>query len=82
MGTLTVKGQITVPKRVREALHLREGDLLRFDLSNGKVTLTKVMITEEADDFSEQEWDSLIDLANQKGRVYSSGKDLLKSFKR
>lgn len=82
MGTLTVKGQVTIPKRVREALRLQEGDLLRFDLASGKVTMTKVVLTMEAETFSDQEWDALIGLANHRGRTYDSAKDLLKSFKR
>ncbi|HHG2224907.1 MULTISPECIES: AbrB/MazE/SpoVT family DNA-binding domain-containing protein [unclassified Synechococcus] len=33
VATLTVKGQVTVPKAVREALGLRQGDLLSWELA-------------------------------------------------
>ena len=40
IGTLTSKGQITIPKEIRERLHLQTGHRLEFHIdSNGKVTL-------------------------------------------
>ena len=37
---LTVKGQVTIPKRVRDALGLKPGDLVDFVLGNdGRVVL-------------------------------------------
>ena len=39
-NSLTVKGQVTIPKRVRDALGLKPGDEVDFVLSDdGKVTL-------------------------------------------
>jgi len=35
VGTLSTKGQVTIPKDVREALHLRPGDKVLFDLEGG-----------------------------------------------
>lgn len=40
IGTLTSKGQVTVPKEVREHLHLASGDRLEFVIEqNGRVSL-------------------------------------------
>jgi AbrB family looped-hinge helix DNA binding protein len=36
-GTLTSKGQTTVPAEVRELLHLKPGDRIRYIHSDGKV---------------------------------------------
>jgi len=33
LARVTAKGQATIPKRIREAAHIREGDLLAFDLA-------------------------------------------------
>jgi AbrB family looped-hinge helix DNA binding protein len=40
-ATLTSKGQITVPKSVRDALGLEEGDTLHFHVEHDRATLTK-----------------------------------------
>ena len=40
---VTSKGQVTIPKRVRERLRIEQGSLVEFDLaSNGQVVLFKV----------------------------------------
>lgn len=40
--TMTVKGQVTIPKRVRDALHLGPGDAVDFDVNgDGQVVLHK-----------------------------------------
>ena len=36
VGTLSTKGQVTIPKDIREALGIRPGDKLRFDLQGGE----------------------------------------------
>ena len=39
-GTVTSKGQVTIPKEIRKKLAIREGDRLAFTVSdNGKVAL-------------------------------------------
>jgi AbrB family looped-hinge helix DNA binding protein len=39
---ITSKGQVTIPKDVREALGLREGDSLLFEVEGEKVTVSVV----------------------------------------
>jgi AbrB family looped-hinge helix DNA binding protein len=40
--TMTVKGQVTIPKKVREALHLTPGDAVEFDVNReGQVVVHK-----------------------------------------
>ena len=36
VGTLSTKGQVTIPKDIREALGIRPGDRVRFDLEAGE----------------------------------------------
>ncbi len=43
MGTVTVKGQVTIPKPVRDRLGVKPGDEVTFELAeDGRVTLSKV----------------------------------------
>ena len=53
------KSQTTVPQAVRNALGLREGDELVYDIRDGRVTLTKARTTAQDDPFATfLEWDS------------------------
>jgi len=36
-GTITSKGQVTIPKPVRDALDLRPGDRIDFDVRDGAI---------------------------------------------
>lgn len=38
---LTSKGQVTIPKRLREALHIQQGDSVVFELRDDEVVLKK-----------------------------------------
>ncbi len=42
VGKLSSKGQVTVPKGVREALGLEPGDLVAYEVGDRGVTLSKV----------------------------------------
>jgi len=42
LATITAKGQVTIPKAIREALELRQGDQLRWDLDDGAVRVRLV----------------------------------------
>ncbi len=42
LATVTSKGQITLPKEVREALDLQKGDRVLFRVLNGRAVLSKV----------------------------------------
>ena len=38
---LSIKGQVTIPREIRAALHLEAGDLVAYDLKDGKATLRR-----------------------------------------
>ena len=59
---ISSKAQTTVPQAVRNALGLREGDELAYEIRDGQVTLTKARSTTQDDPFATfEEWDSLAD---------------------
>jgi antitoxin PrlF len=41
-ATVTSKGQVTLPKSVRDALELKEGDRVLFRVHKGRAVLAKV----------------------------------------
>lgn len=49
LATLTSKGQITIPKSVRDSLHLHEGDKVEFVIIESKEALIRP-ITKKVDD--------------------------------
>jgi len=42
LGKLSKKGQITVPKEVRDALHAKPGDILIYEVEGNRVLLRKM----------------------------------------
>ncbi len=42
VATLTSKGQLTLPKSIRQALGVDTGDRVAFDLRDGEVVVTRV----------------------------------------
>ena len=59
---ISSKAQTTVPQAVRNALGLREGDELAYEIRDGQVTLTQARSTAQDDPFATfEEWDSLAD---------------------
>lgn len=47
IATLTSKGQITIPRAIRENLHLKPGDKLDFDENSPYLKATKTISAEE-----------------------------------
>lgn len=81
LSTISSKGQLTLPKKVREKLHLQTGELVRMELSQGGVLLKKTELQTVSDDFSDEEWDVLRKMASEKGRRYSTRQKFLSTLK-
>lgn len=77
---ISSKGQVTLPKPIRELLHVGVGDYLRFRPVAGGVLLTKISL--ESEEFSDAEWNALERLAAQRGRRYKSAKAFLRDLGR
>lgn len=52
--TLTSKGQITIPAKIRRNLHLQTGDVLEFDEAAPFLKATKAIAPEAWEKFGEQ----------------------------
>lgn len=48
ISRITSKGQITIPKAVRTALGLQDGDLVSFSIDNNQATLRRIAQHQEA----------------------------------
>ena len=70
---VTSKGQITIPNRIRDILHVSKGTSLAFGLSKEGIILLPCKITAELP-YSVQEWAKIEKLASIKGKVYKNAK--------
>lgn len=48
IAKITSKGQMTIPKAIRDAARLNEGDLVVVEIDQGRVTLRKVERPDDA----------------------------------
>ncbi len=76
--TLSTKGQLVLPKDLRESLSLNSGDKLVVYWSKGVAVLKKLKIP-EASDF-EKEIDATVSLAKETGMVEEDVKKTIKEL--
>ena len=81
-ATLGPKGQITLPKAIRQALGLREkGELVGFILDEGSksVRLARMEIRPAREGYSEEELRKLMGIAKERGgKKFASAEDFLR----
>ena len=82
---LSSKAQLTLPKRVRELLGVREkGDRIGFliDEKSRRITITKVDLVPAEAPYTEEELRKLLNLRKEpSGKVFNSMEGLLKELK-
>ena len=77
LSPVTNKGQVTLPKTVRNVLGLKSGpDMVAFRVErNGKVEIVSVEIKErKASPYTEKEWSKIGRLSGQRGKSFASAK--------
>ena len=47
LAKITSRGQTTIPKKIREAANLREGDMVAFEVEADHVVVRKVIVAED-----------------------------------
>jgi len=85
---LTRKGQTTIPEPIRDALGLKEGDVLQFELVGGRISVVPLTLVPadqawfwtKAHQVKEREADE--DLREGRYKEFHSGKDLIKDLRR
>ncbi len=81
LAILSSKGQLTVPKALREELHIEEGQHLLLEAVQEGLLVKKASFQTSDEDLEEAEWKELQKLASEKGKTYKSGKAFLKSLR-
>lgn len=50
LARVTAKGQATIPKRIRDAAHIKEGDMLAFEIDiNNRIIIKRIESTEDTE---------------------------------
>ncbi|MCD6369490.1 MAG: AbrB/MazE/SpoVT family DNA-binding domain-containing protein [Thermoproteales archaeon] len=58
---VTRKGQVTIPKKLRKVLNIKEGDLLRVEEKDGRIVFSKLDIPEPRDPVGKGEYEKIIE---------------------
>ena len=81
IATLSSKGQLTLPKSLRNLLGVGQGSPMLLKPTSEGVLLQRAEVRAAGEEFSEEEWVQLQRLARAKGKTYSSGRRFLKSLR-
>lgn len=80
---VTSKGQITLPRKIRQSLGIHSGDMVGFVLKKDqKAAVIKRLVVSEPEEFNEDEWEKLEKLAGKKGKTFKDPKSFLKSIEK
>lgn len=71
---VTSKGQVTIPGRIREILHVSTGACVAFGVSREGVILLPCKLTAESP-YTPAEWAKIEKLASARGKIYKSAKE-------
>ncbi len=73
IAKITSKGQVTIPRRIRELLHLKEGASVGFGITKDGVVLVPCEISAKSP-YTSKEWAKIEKLASEKGKRFSNTK--------
>ncbi len=86
IGTVRAKGQITLPREIREAAHIEEGDAIEFEITDDGILLRpKKQIDASQAWFWTPEWqagerEAEADIAAGRTTFYASGEEFIKAL--
>jgi AbrB family looped-hinge helix DNA binding protein len=67
---VTRKGQVTIPKEYRDALNIREGDVICASLEGDRIVLMKLGAPKPGDSVGEEEYERLIKLLEEERKAW------------
>ena len=67
---VTRKGQVTIPKEYRDALNIKEGDVICASLEGDRIVLMKLGVPEPGDPVGEEEYEGLIKLLEEERKAW------------
>ena len=77
---MTTKNQVTLPKKIVDALHLEKGSMFDIKVISNKIQLTPVEVVEKI--FTDEEYEKLDELVkSQKGKAKRVTQDYINNLK-
>ncbi len=79
-------GQLTIPAKIRKAFHIKDGDMIRFEVANHQIFITPVeLIDKNQSYFFTKKWQTAVkqsESAHKKGQfsVYKSAAEFKKDL--
>jgi AbrB family looped-hinge helix DNA binding protein len=67
---VTRKGQVTIPKEYRDALNIKEGDVICASLEGDRIVLMKLGVPEPGDPVGEEEYERLVKLLEEERKAW------------
>ncbi|RLE78763.1 MAG: AbrB family transcriptional regulator [Thermoprotei archaeon] len=67
---VTRKGQITIPKSIRDLLGIEEGDLLSVREEGGKIILVKLGVPSPGEPVGEEEYERILEELEEERRKW------------
>lgn len=78
-GSMSQNGQVTLPKPIREMLHLKKNGMVGFKVKGGKAEIVAVNIEECKNPYTKEEWKKIEKLQRTgRGKVFASSKEAIR----
>jgi len=68
---VTRKGQVTIPKKYRDLLNIKEGDIIYASLEENKIILVKLGIPEPGEPVGNKKYEELLKLLEEERKSWS-----------
>ncbi len=77
MAIISSRGQVTIPRDIRDLMHVGEGSVLGFEPAKRGVIMMPMNV-EPKDPYTEEEWKRIEKLSKNKGKTYDNADEAKK----